>query len=449
MKLFTAKPLWPAETKRIVAKLPPKGIFSTGIEGSDPSIDGLRRNQFLEAHDFYNNYESRLESIRRLGITWLRFGLPYSQAHLGPDQFDFSFSDKVLAKCQQLGITVVADLLHFGLPDWLHERTADTPYFQNSHFPDHFADYAYAFAKRYPHITYYTPVNEPYVTAYFSAKMGIWNEHKATPWEDDWHFVIAAQNIAKAGILARQAIEKVWQEEQRHSEPIFVQNDSFEHGVAMPGSGREAEAARFNLRRFVILDLMFGLDFPETRDYLLRYGMSSSLYGWFMQRGKHDKTILGIDHYKACWHIFDKDGDRIEPPDGPMHLYEVVKIYWERYKLPLLHLEVNAWPDYALLHCRQTYEALCQLKSEGYPILGMAWYGDDLQIGWQGAMHGPEAFNETPVGLFYKGLAQPVAYLFQQFMQRGLVAPRPFPWIHWQSKRALQTVPIQQSIERV
>src|SRR5688500_16466064 len=87
---------WPAETKRLMAFLPKQGIFLTGIEGSDPHVDGVRRNQLQEAHDFYANYEQRLTAIRRLGITWLRFGPPYSQVHIGSDQYDFAFFDRVI-----------------------------------------------------------------------------------------------------------------------------------------------------------------------------------------------------------------------------------------------------------------------------------------------------------------------------------------------------------------
>jgi hypothetical protein len=39
-----------------------------------------------------------------------------------------------------------------------------------------FAEYAEAFARRYPHLQYYTPVNEIFITAMFSGQYGWWNE---------------------------------------------------------------------------------------------------------------------------------------------------------------------------------------------------------------------------------------------------------------------------------
>src|SRR3989344_364875 len=116
-------------------ELPLTGIFLTGIEGSDPFVQGKRRNQFKEAFDFYSNYEIRLKNISNLGIKWLRFGPPYSETHLGIDKYDFSFSDKIIAKCEELGINVVADLLHFGLPEWMHANQEGL-FFQNPSFPN-------------------------------------------------------------------------------------------------------------------------------------------------------------------------------------------------------------------------------------------------------------------------------------------------------------------------
>lgn len=405
----------------MVATQPQRGIFLTGIEGSDPYVDGTRRNQLKEAHDFYLNYESRLKRIRELGITWLRFGVPYSQAHPAKDVYDFEFFDKVVKKCDELGITIMADLLHFGLPDWLHEEHKDTPHFQNNFFPAEFAKYAKFFAKRYPKITYYTLVNEPFVTAFLSAKLGLWNEQLAGKgWEDDHYFVRAAANIAKAAILARKAIDHVWKEEGRPDEPIYLQNESFELAIAVPGSYREAEARRFNVRRFTLLDLILGNNDEEMREYLLSQGLNAAEYDWFMEHGTTKGTILGIDHYPWCIHEFHQDHTVDHDITKPYRLFELIEEYWKRYPLPMLHTEVNAKAENSIAMCQQTYDILAKLRQEGYPVLGMAWYGDDVQIGWESILKGEKGFDEYPVGLFYKGEPQPVADLFGELAEKGL-----------------------------
>jgi beta-glucosidase/6-phospho-beta-glucosidase/beta-galactosidase len=196
--------LWPPETVRLVqqlSKLEPGGIFSTGIENSDPWVGEMRRDQIREAFDFRLNWRQRLRNIKSLGIDWVRFGEGYSFVHLGPEQFNFDLTDKVVAECETLGINFIADFLHFGLPAWLHAACPATPFFQNPTFPEHFARYAAAFARRYPYLRYFTPVNEPYFTIRSSAKEGRWNEHIAADEDDDRAYVRGCANIARAAIL--------------------------------------------------------------------------------------------------------------------------------------------------------------------------------------------------------------------------------------------------------
>lgn len=421
--------------------MPQRGIFLTGIEDSDPAIRGTRRNQLKEVHaskiqrgeahqsgfwseatDFYMyyKYKDRLEKIRDLGLTWLRFGPPYSQVHLGRDRYDFAFVDKVVKECDELGITVMANLLHFGLPDWLYERNAESPHFQNPYFPIEFARYASTFAKRYPQIRYYTVINEPYVTAHCSARLGHWNEARKSDWHDDRDFVRAAANIAKAAILARKATQSVWLEESREDEPLFIQNESFELAHAAPGSNREAEAHRFNLRRFALLDLIFGHQDEAMKAYLIDQGMTETQYEWFMQHGSMKQSILGIDHYPTCIHTFEADRTVDHDASQPYRLFELIEEYWARYPLPLLHTEVNGWPEHAVTLCQKTYDALTKLRSEGYPVLGMGWYGDELQVGWPVAMPGPDARLGNPVGLFHKDVVQPVGELFSELAEQGM-----------------------------
>jgi beta-glucosidase len=409
---------WPDHTKEILSHIPPQGIFMTGIESSDPFVES-RRNQLLEAHNFYENFEDRLQKIYDLGIHWLRFGVPYSQTHKAIDVYDFEFMDKVVKKSSELGITIIADLLHFGLPEWLHQENDQEPYFQNKKFPEEFAKYAAAFAKRYPTIRYFTVVNEPFVTANFSAKIGLWNEKKLSGWQDDRAFVNAVANVARAAILGRLAVEKVFKEEKRGLPPIYVQNESFEKALCAPGSGREKEAERFNLRRFAALDLILGHRERKMRQYLLSQGMDRATYSSFMEMGSKQRAILGIDHYPWCIHTYERDKTFDHNISHPYQLYDLTKEYWDRYGLSLLHTEINAWPEFAGSICLLTYDALSRLRKEGYPVLGMTWYGDEYQVGWHVGLAGPQGYEETPVGLFYKGQKQDVGDLFKDIIQAG------------------------------
>ena len=88
--------------------------------------------------------------------------------------------------------------------------------FQNPDFPQLFASYCGAFAERFPWVQLYTPINEMFICAVFSAKYGWWNEQQ----KDDKSFVTAIKNIVKANVMAMIEILK------RRHDAIFIQSKS-------------------------------------------------------------------------------------------------------------------------------------------------------------------------------------------------------------------------------
>src|SRR5262249_32950780 len=139
-------------------------MFATGIENSYPTIPGKNgkrtRVDEMEKCGHYKHWKTDFDLVKEMGIHFLRFGPPYYKTHLGPNRYDWSFADETFARLKELEIHPIADLCHFGVPDWLDS-------FQNPDFPLYFAEYAKAFATRYPHVRLYTPVNEIFVVALF------------------------------------------------------------------------------------------------------------------------------------------------------------------------------------------------------------------------------------------------------------------------------------------
>ena len=152
----------------------------------------------------------------------LRYGPPLHRTFLGPNKYDWEFADLTFADLRRREITPIVDLCHFGVPDWIGN-------FQNPDFPQLFADYAGAFAERYPWVQLYTPINEMFICAVFSAKYGWWNEQT----KDDRSFVTALKNIVKANVMAMIEILK------RRHDAIFIQSESSEYYHAdSPGRDR-------------------------------------------------------------------------------------------------------------------------------------------------------------------------------------------------------------------
>ena len=149
-------------------------MFATGIENSNPMVkNGTVRVDQLEACGFYKHWKTDFDLVEELGIRFLRFGPPIHTTWLGPGRYDWEFSDLTMNDLKRRNLNPIIDLCHFGLPDWLGN-------FQNPEFNALFGDYARDFAKRYPWVQLYTPVNEMFITANFSARYGWWNEQLAS-----------------------------------------------------------------------------------------------------------------------------------------------------------------------------------------------------------------------------------------------------------------------------
>ncbi|MDB5010619.1 MAG: family 1 glycosylhydrolase, partial [Mucilaginibacter sp.] len=191
-------------------------MFATGIENSYPMItlpDGTRKRvDEMEKCGHYKLWKQDLDLVQETGIDILRYGPAYYRVHEAPGKYDWSFSDEVFAYMKKKDITPIVDLCHFGIPNWLGD-------FQNPDFPAYFAEYAKAFAQRFSHIRFYTPINEIFIAAAFSAQYGWWNECKT----DDRSFVTALKNLCKANVLAMQAILEV------QPSAVFIQSESSEY----------------------------------------------------------------------------------------------------------------------------------------------------------------------------------------------------------------------------
>ena len=215
-------------------------LFDTGIENSYPTIAGGVRIDQMEKCGHYARWEEDFALVRESGLNALRYGPPYYKVHVAPHRYDWDHADAQMARLRELGITVIADLCHFGVPSWLGG-------FQDPAFPVLIAEYARAFAKRYPWVRHFTPVNEIFVCASFSALRGWWNECEAS----DRAFATAMRNLCMAHELAVEAILS------ERPDAIIVQGESIEHFHAA-GTTARAQADRWNGLKQLSLDLTMG-----------------------------------------------------------------------------------------------------------------------------------------------------------------------------------------------
>jgi beta-glucosidase len=361
-------------------------MFATGIESSAPTIRGGRvRQDELEKCGFYESWRKDFELVSDLGVRFLRYGPPLHRTFLSRGKYDWSFADATLGDLRKRRIHPIADLCHFGVPDFIGD-------FQNPELPALFAEYADAFAQRYPWIQLYTPVNEMYICAVFSALFGWWNEER----KDDRSFVNALRNIVKSNVLAMQAILKL------RRDAIFIQSESTEYfHAANPQAIKPAEL--LNSKRFLSLDLNYGhrVD-SEMYEYLMDNGMTREDYHFFLDNHLRHHCILGNDYYITNEHRVAEDGTT--KPAGDVFGYdEITRQYYARYKLPLMHTETNLREgetgEEAVYWLWKEWANVLRVRNDGVPIVGFTWYSLVDQVDWDTALR-EDAGHVDPLGLY-------------------------------------------------
>jgi len=360
-------------------------MFATGIENSYPTVrlpDGrtLRVDEMAKC-GHYGRWRDDFRLVKELDIEFLRYGPPLFSAHVGPQRYDWGFSDETFGALREMGITPIVDLCHFGVPDWAGG-------FDNPDWPALFAEYARAFAARFPWVRYYTPVNEIFVAATFSGQLGWWNERAAS----DRGFVTALGNLCRANTMAMRAILEV------QPDAVFIQSESSEYFHAAAPDVLAA-ANVLNEKRFLSLDLTYGRPVSAVMyEYLLDHGMTRAEYHWFLENQVKASCVMGTDYYVTNEHLVHADG-RVTSSGEILGYYVITSQYYKRYRLPVMHTETNlADAEHSWDWLWKQWMNLFRLRQDGVPILGFTWYSLTDQMDWDTALREDNG-NVAPVGL--------------------------------------------------
>jgi beta-glucosidase/6-phospho-beta-glucosidase/beta-galactosidase len=361
-------------------------LFATGIENSAPTINNgrLRRDQLAEC-GHYDRWREDFELVRQVGCNALRYGPQLHTTLRAAGRHDWSFADEAFAEIRRLGIRPIVDLCHFGVPDWIGD-------FQNPDFPELFADYAGAFAARFPWVQLYTPVNEMFITAVFSARYGWWNEQRT----DDRSYVTAIKHVVRANVLAMKEILR------HRPDAIFIQSESTEAFHAeCPLAVPHVEFR--NSERFLTLDLNYGRRVDSTMyEFLMDNGMTRAEYHFFLDNRLKRHCVMGNDWYQTNEHLLNADGHGRWA--GEVFGYDTVtRDYHARYGLPVMHTETNIDEgpngDEAERWLWKQWSGILRLRREGIPVLGFTWYSLTDQIDWTHALR-EQRGDVNPRGLY-------------------------------------------------
>jgi beta-glucosidase/6-phospho-beta-glucosidase/beta-galactosidase len=254
-------------------------------------------------------------------------------------------------------------------------------------------------------VRHWTPVNEMFVCANFSAMLGWWNERG----RGHGSFVRTLRNLCLAHELAVEAILG------EIPDAVIVQAESIEH-FHPTGPAAAAEAARWNAIRFLTLDLTTGGALaPGMAAYLHRHGVTSNDLAFFRERRAVGRRWLGTDYYPTCEHRISARGRVTVERRRPLGYARLARLYHERYGLPLFHCETNVRSRQAPDWLARQWAEVEQLRAWGVPVLGFTWFSLTDQIDWhvalreeRGELHSVGLFDlrrrERPVGAAYRAL---------------------------------------------
>ena len=348
-------------------------VFGSGIECSflpHLNVDQFRWTQ----HDRF--WREDLNRAREeLGISHLRYALPWHALEPEQGQFNWAMADERIAECDRLGINLMLDVMHFGTPLWLKQAVGDPE------FPEALESFAEQLVTRYRgSVKTWCPFNEPRVSALFSGDFGFWPPH-SRKWRG---YVPVLSRIVQATARGIRAIRRAMPEAN-----VLLCDASENFKTRSPQL--EMEVKRRNLRRFVVMDLLTGRvdQHHPLYSWLTSYGMSELDLQWFRSNAQAP-DILGLDYYPhSDWQLeVEGSGVRQRRADNPVGLYGVGNAYYNRYGIPLMLTETSVegkpinreiWLDTTLDHIRR-------LREEGVPMLGFIWWPMIDQLDWDGAL---------------------------------------------------------------
>jgi beta-glucosidase len=353
-------------------------LWATGIE--DTFIPQTRKgHRALDEYQLMGHYEHWREDLvlcRELGVQAIRWGIPWYRVEPLPGEFDWSWTDQVIPYLvEELKITPILDLMHYGCPFWLRREFASDDY------PRAVAAYAKAVAERYKGlIRWYTPLNEPIVNALFCGKKGLWPPYL----RGDAGYLKLMLQLVRGIQRTVVAIKEV--------DPGALMVHVEATGLARAArADLESLAVEDQRRGFLAYDLLAGKLTPDHPLYtwLLRNGAGPDELT-SIRRNAIPLDVIGMNFYpqwstqqvsvnrkgRLAWRPVEQDGA------GFVHLIED---YYKQYGAPIMVTETSAkgnvdvrarWLDTSIA-------AIRHLRAEGVPVLGYTWFPLFTMIDWR------------------------------------------------------------------
>ena len=340
-----------------------------GIEDTcvyPPAGFGMKPLDEYDLTEHTLNWREDLELVKSHGATAVRYGVNWPLVHTAPDVFDWSFLDERFEYAVAvLGLTVIADLVHYGTPTWLNGSFADAGY------ADAVASFAGAFAARYRGVVdHITPLNEPLTTASFCGLRGVWPP-ALTGW-DGWTTVVLG--------MVRGMRKTIHAVREANPDAVIVHVEASSLYRASE-SDLEVRAALLHSLGMLPTDLLLG---RVTRDHemwewLLEHGAEAELLNEFAA-DIPSIDFIGVNYYPDLTPrtLVRIDGEVAQVATNRWHegLATSLRHFADRYEIPVLITETSIEGDdeSRMDWLNESIAAVSELRNDGLDIRGYTWW---------------------------------------------------------------------------
>lgn len=371
-------------------------IWAVGIENTFVT-QIARGERTLDEYDLtqhYSNWEDDLNLALQSGAGMIRYGVPWYKIEQEPNEFNWEWVDQVMDYFKHNpSLTPIIDLVHYGTPHWLKNE------FANGHYPEYVARFAKAFADRYGEfIKYYTPLNEPYVTAEFCGLNTVWPPYL----EGMSGFYQIMTQVSKGIVLTQKGIESII------PDAVFIHVDATKRYFTNEIRLNE-EAALWNENRFVMWELVQGRinEHHPLYEFMLSYGVSPETIEWFSENNV-EPDIVGLNYYpQFSVHEITRDskGYVVFPNvlGTGKDFQEIATEAFSRYKKPLMITETSyrGSEEERISWLSEVFNACNELDNEGVPVKGLTWFPFFDLVDWEYRISGKSIEEELlPFGLY-------------------------------------------------
>lgn len=401
-------------------------LWLTGIEDTfvfDPHLVTGRILDEYELTKHYERWREDLDLMGTLGVPAARYGIPWYRIQPERDRWDWTFADQTLERLLELGIHPVVDLVHYGTPVWMEQG------FLHPDFPQYMAEYGARVAERFKgRIRWYTPLNEPRITAHYCGRIGWW-----PPFKHGWSGMISILTACAKGIVATdRALKNV------DPEIVCLHVDAMD-AYETRNPEFEARAAFKQSVVFLPTDMVTGRidDRHELRPWLKNQGMRDADVDWLAEH-RITPDVIGLNMYPMfSRREMIRTGGEVKEATryGDRELVKFLgNAYYERYGRPMLISETASRGTHKrrIEWLHESLAGVRELREKGVPMIGYTWWPMFSLIGWAYRQkQEPLAKYIVPMGLWdlagedLKRVPTPVVDAYREVVAQGSLSVGP------------------------